>query len=292
MKRTSTKFLPFSSYNRCFTREVPLRIHVTRCRQFSTTTIEEILNKFKNESLSHHDTAAQLEYHFKLIENRKASDVESKDDILSIGNYAKIDLTRQSRAGFPEDAGHLAEIMRSMHAKQLAKVTTDEIQKVNENDNDKITAKVNLKEEVVIATRVSPDQFARIEELMGDEVVRYRPHSRIAHTIVSVAVLCAGTSDFAVAEEAAVLLELSGVLRVYDVGVAGLHRLLSNLETINTADVVIVCAVPTSIGYGVAFQGISAMLTMLNSCAPGVSVVNIDNGFGAAVSAYKILKLK
>jgi len=127
-----------------------------------------------------------------------------------------------------------------------------------------------------------------------------------------VAVVTAGTSDAPVAEEAAVTLEFLGarVERVNDVGVAGLHRLLSRHEVLRQARVVIavagmegalpsvvgglvacpVIAVPTSIGYGASFGGLASLLAMLNSCAPGVAVVNIDNGFGAAVHAYKILR--
>ncbi len=127
-----------------------------------------------------------------------------------------------------------------------------------------------------------------------------------------VAVVCAGTSDVPVAEEAAVTAEFHGaqVSRSYDVGVAGLHRLLSNADTLREAHVVIVVAgmegalpsvvaglieapviaVPTSVGYGASFQGLAALLGMLNSCASGVSVVNIDNGFGAGQLACAILR--
>ncbi len=126
----------------------------------------------------------------------------------------------------------------------------------------------------------------------------------------SVAVLCAGTADIPVAEEAAVCAEVMGssVERIYDVGVAGLHRLLARRRQISGARVLIVVAgmegalasvvggmfdkpiiaVPTSVGYGASFGGIAALLTMLNSCAAGVSVVNIDNGFGAAFAAALI----
>ena len=125
-------------------------------------------------------------------------------------------------------------------------------------------------------------------------------------------VISAGTSDINIAEEAAVTAEVFGqrVERLYDVGVAGLHRLLGELERVRAADVIIVVAgmdgalpsvvgglvavpviaVPTSTGYGAAFQGLSALLTMLNSCSPGVAVVNIDNGFGAAYMAATILE--
>lgn len=128
-----------------------------------------------------------------------------------------------------------------------------------------------------------------------------------------VAVVTAGTSDIPVAEEAAVTLEFLGqpVRRVFDVGVAGIHRLFNRLELLQGAGVVIavagmegalasvvgglvhcpVIAVPTSIGYGASFGGLAALLAMLNSCAPGVAVVNIDNGFGAAVHAHHIMRL-
>jgi NCAIR mutase (PurE)-related protein len=127
-----------------------------------------------------------------------------------------------------------------------------------------------------------------------------------------IAVVCAGTSDLPVAEEAAVTSETFGarVTRLYDVGVAGLHRILAVRETLAEADAVIVCAgmegalpsvvgglvgvpviaVPTSVGYGASFGGASALLGMLNSCSPNVVVVNIDNGFGAAYSAVLIAR--
>lgn len=128
-----------------------------------------------------------------------------------------------------------------------------------------------------------------------------------------IAVLSAGTSDLPVAEEAAVTAELSNarVDRIYDVGVAGIHRLFKSLDQIRQAQVVVcaagmdgalptvvaglvecpVISVPTSVGYGAAFNGLAPLLTMLNACAPGVSVVNIDNGFGAATMALKILHM-
>jgi pyridinium-3,5-biscarboxylic acid mononucleotide synthase len=130
-----------------------------------------------------------------------------------------------------------------------------------------------------------------------------------------VVVATAGTTDITVAEEAAVILEASNVPvdRIYDVGVAGLHRILAALPKLTNPQVgcIIVCAgmdgalpsvvgglvpvpviaVPTSVGYGASFSGVSALLTMLNSCAPGVCVMNIDNGFGAAAFAYKCLQL-
>jgi len=133
-------------------------------------------------------------------------------------------------------------------------------------------------------------------------------------TQAPVVVVSAGTSDQPVAEEAAQTLEFAGVkvTRVCDVGVAGLHRVLSKLDTLRSASLIIavagmdgalpsvigglvaqpVIAVPTSIGYGASLHGIAALLTMLNSCASGLTVVNIDNGFGAAVAALRVLSLK
>jgi hypothetical protein len=127
-----------------------------------------------------------------------------------------------------------------------------------------------------------------------------------------IAVLCAGTSDLPVAEEAAITAETFGarVTRLYDVGVAGVHRLLAVREQFAAADAIIVCAgmegalpsvvgglagvpviaVPTSVGYGASFAGVSALLGMLNSCSPNVTVVNIDNGFGAAYTAVLIAR--
>jgi NCAIR mutase (PurE)-related protein len=133
-----------------------------------------------------------------------------------------------------------------------------------------------------------------------------------AETRGHIAVVCAGTSDLPVAEEAAITAETfhARVTRLYDVGVAGLHRLLAVRDQLTSADVVIVCAgmegalpsvvgglvgvpviaVPTSVGYGASFSGTSALLGMLNSCSPNVTVVNIDNGFGAAYTATLIAR--
>jgi NCAIR mutase (PurE)-related protein len=172
----------------------------------------------------------------------------------------------------------------------------------------------------VLATRVDEAAFAAVKALVPE--AQYHPVARIAalqqatpagnESAGSLAVLCAGTSDLPVAEEAAVTAEIMGaeVRRIYDVGVAGLHRLLAHREDLQQVEVVIVCAgmegalpsvvggmvgapviaVPTSVGYGASFAGIAALLGMLNSCSPNVSVVNIDNGFGAAYVASAILR--
>lgn len=170
----------------------------------------------------------------------------------------------------------------------------------------------------VIATRAGVAAWDAVKQMVP--AAEYHTEARIiglrqtdaSSNASRVAVLCAGTSDIPVAEEAAVTAEYLGVKvdRVYDVGVAGLHRLLAQHETLREARAVIVCAgmegalpsvvgglvaapviaVPTSVGYGAAFGGLTALLGMLNSCAPNVSVVNIDNGFGAAYVAAMMLR--
>jgi hypothetical protein len=170
-----------------------------------------------------------------------------------------------------------------------------------------------------MATRIEPDVFAQVQEQVPG--VQYYPTARICAITPStlqpkysgiISLISAGTADLPVAEEAAITAELCGfqVKRLWDVGVAGIHRLLSNRQVITDADVLIVVAgmegalpsvvagladcpviaVPTSIGYGASFGGIAPLLTMLNSCAAGVGVVNIDNGFGAAILAGQILR--
>ncbi|MFQ5694201.1 MAG: nickel pincer cofactor biosynthesis protein LarB [Nitrospinota bacterium] len=172
---------------------------------------------------------------------------------------------------------------------------------------------------MVLATRVSPECVRSLESLgvpmEHHEAARMVVLNRRASSAGEgragcVAVVTAGTSDQPVAEEAACTLEALGnrVERVYDVGVAGLHRLLDSWPVLREARVVVavagmegalpsvigglvdrpVVAVPTSVGYGASFGGLAALLAMLNSCAPGVSVVNIDNGFGAAIHADRI----
>jgi NCAIR mutase (PurE)-related protein len=155
-------------------------------------------------------------------------------------------------------------------------------------------------------------ELARIVSMTAHNT---KPRTPDPATAARIVVATAGTTDVPVAEEAAVVLEATGqviVDRIYDVGVAGLHRVIRALPRLQAADIVIVCAgmdgalpsvvgglvrcpvlaVPTSIGYGAAFGGVSALLTMLNSCSPGVAVVNIDNGFGAAAMAYKMVRGK
>lgn len=161
--------------------------------------------------------------------------------------------------------------------------------------------------------KITYHPMAKIVSMQASSLENKDNCSKETTHLKKVVVACAGTTDLPVAEEAAVTLEAAGceVIRTYDVGVAGLHRIINALPKLRDPDVgcVIVCAgmdgalpsvvgglvsvpviaCPTSIGYGAAFGGVSAMLTMLNSCAPGVGVVNIDNGFGAAALAFKCI---
>jgi NCAIR mutase (PurE)-related protein len=168
----------------------------------------------------------------------------------------------------------------------------------------------------ILATRVSPEKYAAVRKSVPSTV--YHKDARMITVDVSgpirksglVAVVSAGTSDIPVAEEAALTAERMGakVERIFDVGVAGLHRLAKHINLLRSANALVVVAgmegalpsvigglidkpiiaVPTSIGYGTSMQGVAALLAMLNTCVPGISVVNIDNGFGAGVAAAMI----
>ena len=246
----------------------------------------------------------------------------SSQDILQVENAARLDLNRTLRTGFPEviyasgkTPQHLSKIFVAMA----------EDREMQEDSATKQTYTAP-----VIASRVSQEQFNYLRDQFASSSVLssankelyYNESARLAYYHSSndvcqvidgkVCVVCAGTSDFNVSEEAAVILELMGmgkVTRVYDVGVAGLHRLLGQVDNINDHDVIIavagmdgampsvisglvtapVVAVPTSIGYGAAFQGLAPLLSMLLSCSPGISVVNIDNGLGVAAFAVKLI---
>jgi hypothetical protein len=213
--------------------------------------------------------------------------------------FAKLDLHRELRNGLPETV--YAEGKRV-------------------EDLLEISARLLAAHGRLLVTRLAAEPAAALRSHLPEAVYHERarvltcgePHAGPGAR-GTIAVLAAGTSDLAVAEEAAVCAGWFGhpVERLYDVGVAGLHRLLGNLEEVRRADVVVavagmdgalptvvaslvaapVVAVPTSVGYGASFGGLAALLTMLNGCAPGVGVVNIDNGYGAAVLASRIAHL-
>jgi len=220
--------------------------------------------------------------------------------------FACVDTDRQKRRGFPEVVF-------------CQRKTKQEILRIAEELNKE-------KDSPLLLTRLKAPVYRylkkRIPGLKYNEKAKlaYRPakhakHAQHAHSYAGeVLIVTAGTSDIPVAEEAALTLELmgSGVRKLYDVGVAGVHRILDKKELLAKASCIIVVAgmegalaslvsglvktpviaVPTSCGYGASFQGLSALLTMLNSCSPGIAVINIDNGFGAGYFAGLVNRLK
>ncbi len=243
-----------------------------------TDDIRKILENVQNGSLSVDDALLSLK----------------KEPFEDIG-YAKVDMHRKIRQG-------AAEVIYG------AGKTPEQIIGI-------VKTMQTAGQETILITRMSEEAAA----IVGSEVeLDYRKMARCGVVgpipgpdgIGRIVIATGGTSDIPVAEEAAVTAEVLGneVLRLYDVGVAGLHRTLAHLDDIMSASVLIaiagmegalasvlggladcpVIAVPTSVGYGASFGGISALLSMLNSCASGVSVVNIDNGFGAGYLAGRI----
>ena len=241
----------------------------------------------------------------KFLSSIKNGDISIEDGLGKLKDFpysdlgfAKIDNHRELRVGYPEviycegkTVDQIKEIVRLM-----------------------LTKDVNI-----LGTRASKLMYEGVKEICGDA-----QYNDLARTIVIkkknvetpstyIALVTGGTSDIAVAEEAAITAEIFGnkVERIYDVGVAGIHRLFENLDVIRGARVVItvagmegaltsvvgglvdkpVIAVPTSVGYGASFKGLAALLSMLNACSGGVSVVNIDNGFGAGYLASIINKI-
>ena len=209
--------------------------------------------------------------------------------------FAKVDTDRLKRCGCAEvifspgkTAGQIIHIMKAM-------------KKAGQN---------------VLATRATPEQFRAVKKALPAAVYHEMARAitldvvRLPRQTGLVAVVCAGTSDLPVAEEAALTAERMGarVERISDVGVAGLHRLMAHMDLLRSASAVVVVAgmegalpsvigglidkpiiaVPTSIGYGTSLHGVAALLAMLNSCVPGICVVNIDNGFSAGVAAAMI----
>ena len=238
----------------------------------------------------------------KLLESVRAGETSVDDALLEIKKapfedigYAKVDLHRKIRQGAAEviyGAGKTPE--------QIAGI----VDSMRRNGQERI-----------LITRMTPEAAEFVEKNCP---IDYRKDARVGiiggipapNGIGKVIIATGGTSDIPVAEEAALTAEILGseVVRLYDVGVSGVHRLLAHMELIMGASVIVaiagmegalasvvggladcpVIAVPTSVGYGASFGGVSALLSMLNSCASGVSVVNIDNGFGAGYLANMI----
>ena len=245
-------------------------------------SIDDLLQQFKSGALSSAETEAQIHEHYfsdlghTVVDNHREQRTGSAEVIYAAGKT-------------PEQIAEIFEHMRARGSN-------------------------------ILATRLSADAYAALTRLPAD--AKYHSHAQLltwyatapAPQTSTVAVVTAGTSDMAVAEEAALTAEFYGnpVMRINDVGVAGLHRLLARVDELRTAKVLIVVAgmegalpsvvgglvdkpviaVPTSVGYGAAFDGVAALLGMLTSCASGISVVNIDNGFGAGFLANRINRLE
>lgn len=241
----------------------------------------------------------------KLLEGVKSGDIEIESAFNKIKDlpfrelgFATIDNHREIRVGYPEVI-------------YCEGKTVDQVKKIIEF--------MLTKEKNIIATRANEEMYEAVQEIyseahynkLGRIITIRKEEEKITDSYI--AIVCAGTSDLPVVEEAYETAKILGnrVEKIVDVGVAGIHRLLAKLEVIREAKVIIVVAgmegalasvvgglvdkpiiaVPTSVGYGANFGGLSALLSMLNSCASGVSVVNIDNGFGAAYNASIINKL-
>ena len=241
----------------------------------------------------------------KLLKNVKKGDTSVEEALEVLKNFpytdlgfARIDHHREMRTGYPE----------IIYCTGKSKEQVSEIFRV-----------MSEKENNVIGTRANEEIYESVHSILSETV--YYPIARIislqkvkpAVPESKIAIITAGTSDMPVAEEAAITAELLGnkVLRIYDAGVAGIHRLVDKLPEIRNCRVVVVIAgmegalasvvgglvdkpviaVPTSVGYGANFGGVSALLAMLTSCSTGVTVVNIDNGFGAGFAASMINKM-
>jgi NCAIR mutase (PurE)-related protein len=243
------------------------------------TSNKQLLDLLEQVARGEMDTAAA---HARLMDELRARPYEDL-------GFARVDVHRPVRQGFPEVVLGLGKTPRQIAA---------------------IAAEIVGRGSTLLVTRASAQAFDAVREKVPGAtysadaaLISYRQQD-VTPGKGTIVVAAAGTSDLSVAEEAALTAELMGndVVRLYDVGVAGLHRILGERARLNTARVIVVVAgmegalpsviaglvsvpviaVPTSVGYGASFGGIAALLGMLNSCASGVSVVNIDNGFGAA----------
>lgn len=242
--------------------------------------IGEILQAVKEEKLS-------VEEGEKLLEQTSFADM----------SYAKLDFDRDRRSGFSEvvfcsgkEDDHLVHIYKKLYQIQ----------------GEVLGTRANYRQYEIVRKEIPDVIYDKVSHILKVEKKDKEKKGCIA-------VCTAGTADISVAEEAAKTAEFFGsfVTRIYDVGVSGIHRLFENIEKIREANCVIavagmegalasvlgglvknpVIAVPTSVGYGASFHGVSALLTMLNSCANGISVVNIDNGYGAGYIATQINRL-
>ena len=301
-------------------RPTPFRL-ASRLSSTSAQDVSAILKQVEEGQLS--ASAAES----LLTCSSSSSSSKAPSDMDALESFANLDHKRTKRTGFPE-----AVFSEGKTAAQIRDILDDMAKHVN---NAVENGDASVAEKAILATRVDGKLYEEILAMpLKNGTITYHETANLISMRASslesekgsdndisaeakerntVVVACAGTTDLPVAEEAALTLEAAGckVERIYDVGVAGLHRIINALPRLRDPNnrCVIVCAgmdgalpsvvaglvtvpvvaVPTSVGYGAAFGGVSAMLTMLNSCAPGVGIVNIDNGFGAAALAFKFV---
>lgn len=246
---------------------------------YNNQSIETLLTAVQSQTISIDSAMEQLKHY---------------NDV----GFAKVDLHRKQRQGFPEvifgegkDAQQIKTIIESL----LTKDETILITRINKEKADEILT-----------------QYPQLAYYKTANILA-TPVSSIAKSYNKAAIICAGTSDLSIAEEAAITAQVMGVEieRFYDVGVSGIHRLFDQLESIRKCKVSIVIAgmegalssvvsglvdhpvyaVPTSVGYGANLNGITTLLSMINSCAPGTSVLNIDNGFGGGYNAAMLINM-
>lgn len=274
----------------------PSILRVSWCRSVandsSSKDLQSLLQAVRDKSVSIEDAITSLQ---RTQDPGYTAIGEAQEE------YARIDHVRSKRTGFPEviygeskTPKQVQEILDSIYARGEMALATRVPQAMWEE----------IKENSAYTSALTYDDVARVIRIGDPEP------ERIGHF----GVVCAGTSDLPVAQEAIFTFESMGfpVTRLFDVGVAGIHRLLDNLHKLEDVDVVLVVAgmdgalpavvgglvkapvigVPTSVGYGMALNGIAPLLTMLNACSTGVTVMNIDNGFGAAAAAVKMVNLR
>lgn len=245
----------------------------------SMNDIEQILIKVQQNELSIAAAQSQLKHY---------------DDL----GFAKIDLHRPQRQGFPE-----VIFGEGKTTEQIVSI----IDSLNHNNQTILVTRINEEKANYILSVYSDLEFHATAQILCTPIANIKKSKHVA------SIISAGTSDIHIAEEAAITAEVMGVnvKRFYDVGVSGIHRLFENIDEIRESKVSVVVAgmegalssvvsglvnhpvyaVPTSIGYGANLSGVSTLLAMVNSCAPGTSVLNIDNGFGGGYNAAQIVNM-
>jgi NCAIR mutase (PurE)-related protein len=266
------------------------------------TSLDQILSQFQSGQLSIEEVKQHLSLYSSEILNLQAytatpsvnpaQSITPESQAIADLGFAQLDLGRAKRTGFPE-----VIFGEGKTSEQIAQI----MQTMIERSDRVLATRVDATKAQYVCTQIPALTYHKEARALSWQ------HPDVTKNEGYVAVVCAGTSDLPVAEEACVTAICMGnrVERVYDVGVAGIHRLFNRLPVIRGANAIVVVAgmegalasvlgglvdkplvaVPTSIGYGANFQGFAALLSMLNACAPGIAVVNIDNGFGAGYYA-------